>query len=130
MAKQAPKVGALVDKLHLVREEVRGHEAKAKEARKIKDELETQLMGIMLDDQGIEKVTGKLATVTISRLDVPQIDDWAKTERFILRNKALYLYERRISGKAFRELIAERGPKKPIPGISVFEKVSLNLRSV
>lgn len=129
MAKKV-SLGSLVDKLHLAREEVRGHEAKAKEARKTKDELEVKVLAAMLDDQEIEKATGKLATVTISRLEVPQVDDWQKTERFILRNKALYLYERRISGKAFRELIAERGPKKPIPGIKVFEKISLNLRSL
>lgn len=123
-------LGALVDRLHLTREEVRAHEAKAKDARKVKEELEVKILAAMLDDQEVEKVTGKLATVTISRLSVPQVDDWQKTERFILRTKALYLYERRISGKAFRELIAERGPNKPIPGIKVFEKVSLNLRSV
>jgi hypothetical protein len=129
MAKKI-SLGALVDKLHLIREEVRAHEAQAKEARKVKDELEVKILAAMLDDQEVEKVTGKLATVTISRLNVPQVEDWQKTERFILRNNALYLYERRISGKAFRELIAERGPRKPIPGIKVFEKVSLNLRSV
>lgn len=129
MAKKVP-IGALVDKLHLLREEVRAHEAEAKKVRVLKNELETKVLAMMLDDQAIEKVTGKLATVTIARLDVPQVEDWKKAERFILRNKALYLYERRISGKAFRELIAERGSKKPIPGIKVFEKVSLNLRSV
>lgn len=129
MAKKIP-IGTLVDKLHLLREEVRAHEAEAKKVRVLKDEVEAQVLAMMLDDQAIEKVTGKLATVTIARLDVPQVEDWKKTERFILRTKALYLYERRISGKAFRELIAERGPKKPIPGIKVFEKVSLNLRSV
>jgi len=128
MAKKVP-LGSSVDKIHLLREEVRGYEAKAKEARKEKEDLEIKFLVTMLD-QKIEKVTGKLATVTISRLEVPQVDDWLKTERFILRNKALYLYERRISGKAFRELIAERGPKKPIPGIKVFEKVTLNLRSL
>ena len=128
MAKRKIPIGTMVDRLFTLREEVRMHEAKAKVVRAEKTALELEILGLMRDDQEIEKVTGHLATVTISRLIVPQVDDWKKTERFILTNKALYLYERRISGQAFRELMTERGPKKPIPGIKPFEKVTLNLR--
>lgn len=129
MAKRKVPIGAMVDRLFELREEMRAHEAKAKVVREEKTALELEIMGIMRDDQALEKITGHKATVTISRLIVPQAKDWKKVERFILANKALYLYERRISGQAFRELMDERGPKKPIPGIEPFEKVSLNLRA-
>lgn len=58
---------------------------------------------------------------------VPQLQDWAALERYILRHKRLDLFQRRISAPAWREL-AGADNSKPVPGITTYTVRKLSVR--
>lgn len=110
------------------------HEARAKrlEAEKEIDALKAEEARISeeimeeLNKAGLKKASGSKATASISSSVVPQVTDWEALTPFILRNKALHLFERRLSAGAFRELLEQR-KGKPLPGVEAFTKQRINL---
>jgi len=124
----AVKIGALIDKLEKLRLIKKKTAAADKEAKEAYDTVVADLMDIM-NEQGIEKAAGKTASVTLGEQVVATIDDFDKLEKFIKRNNALYLFERRISSAAFRELLEQR-KGKAVPGLVKFTKHKLNMRAI
>lgn len=92
----------------------------------VKD-LEQQLM-LAMQDAGLEKITGKKSEAKITKKLRISISDFAALETFVLRKKALYVFERRISSKAYTELKDQLGGK-PIPGLSEFLQPDINVKA-
>lgn len=126
MAKKT--MGQITDELHIAREEIRELE---KVVKKKKAEYETRATKALerMEAEGTSKVTGELATMSISVNNVPNVGNWDKFYQYIARNKAFHLLERRPAAKPCREELEARR-NRAIPGVEWFEKRSLNLRNL
>lgn len=120
-------IGALGDSLYEKNQEIAAVNAQLKELENQKREIENQLLGQMLEI-GTDIVRGQLATISISESVKPTLQDPEEFYKFVLRHKALHLFERRIASKAFQEMRTQIG--KPIPGVSEFTVTRLNVRKV
>lgn len=129
--KSVPKpmtIGALIDALDDAREVKKAIAIKEKEASKVYNDLEAQIIAI-LDENETTRGGGKKATASIVEEEVHQIDDFDTFAGFVKKNNLLHLFQRRLSGPAVRE-IAEKRKGGVIPGLSVFKKRKLSLHSL
>lgn len=119
-------IGLQIDALYKLKQELADHQAK-EEAIKLKiSEAEAKLMETM-EAQGVDKSTGKTATVSISETLTGNVTDWDTFGAYVIKNKALHLLQRRISDPAIRELFSLKGS---VPGVEPFTKKRLNVRKV
>lgn len=118
-------LGSLIDQLDTIRERKRKLSEQIKALDKEYAETE-QLIKDRLDLEGMDKATGKKATVSLSEVVVANIVDFDALCKYVKKTGYFHLFQRRISDPAFRELAS----KKPVPGLEAFTKVNLNLRSL
>lgn len=122
-------LGSLIDKLNKIRDDKRAIQEKldAKDAEY--KELEEVLLG-RLAAEGMDKATGKTATISVSSsisFSIKPEED-AKFFAWMARTKNFQIMQRRISDPAAREILElKRGE---IPGLESFTKKRLNLRSI
>lgn len=124
--KEAPTLGDRIDALHALREQKRELNKQLKDVDSEVKDLEAELLEAM-HEQGLDQTRGSLATASISKSVVPQVEDWDKFHAFLIKNKMPWLLQRRVSADAYREVL-ERRKNRKIPGVSNFEKETLNLR--
>ena len=120
-------LGSLGDSLFAKRAEIAAAENRVKELTAEKTLIESELIAQM-KDAGTDMVRGEKATISISETVRPQLQDQEAFNRFVLRKKALHLFERRIAVKAYNEMKDELGGK-PIPGVSEYVQTRLNVRA-
>lgn len=118
-------IGSIVDKLCVLRDDRRALEKQIEVSKKESDALEITLMESM-DKEGVDKATGKHASVSIGETVRPNVADWDEFYKYIYKTKAFFLLERRPSVTACRELFETKGK---IPGVVPFTKRSINLRT-
>lgn len=123
----ATNLGDLGDSIYRKNAEIAALDAQRKDLDAEKREMENKLMEAM-NKAGTSTVRGQLATITIAEHIKPQIIDIEKLYNFVLRKKALHLFERRIATTAYREIREQTG--KPVPGLSEFTVTKLNVRKV
>ncbi|WP_067586530.1 hypothetical protein [Endozoicomonas ascidiicola] len=96
------------------------------------DEI-TQEVKEVLTMMGVEATKTAYATLSITKKLVPAPKDWDAFEAFCKERDALFLYQKRISSAAWKEmrdlLKAEFGEDAEVPGTEAFEKVDLSVRS-
>ena len=124
--KPKPSLGAQIDKMWDIREKKRTLEASIKDLDGQLATIEAELMEDM-EANGVDKMTGKRAGVSITSNTVAHVTDWDEMWKFILKTKNTQLLQRRVSDPAYRELL-EMGKK--VPGAEAFTKKRLNLRSL
>lgn len=124
-APKAPPLGALIDQMWALRDKKRELEASVKDLEGQISDIESSLMEQMAE-QGVDKMSGALATVSISTNTVAQVEDWDSFLAYIYKKKYGHLLQRRVSDPAYRELL-EQGVA--VPGVSPFSKQRLNLRA-
>lgn len=123
LAKTADRIQELEDQIGVI------ETAAAAKTAPLKDEmkgLEEQLM-LAMSDAGLVKITGNRSEAKISRKLRVSIQDFDALQTFVIRKKALHLFERRISTKAFTEMKESLG-NKDIPGLSSFEQPALSVK--
>lgn len=118
-------LGTLIDQMHSLREKKRELEASIKDLEGQATLLETQIMDGMAE-QGLEKMSGTVGTVSITSSTVANVTDWDAFWAYIHKMKYGHLLQRRVSDPAYRELL-ESGKK--VPGTEPFTKKRLNLRA-
>lgn len=123
-AKPVP-LGALIDQAFALREKKRELEAAIKGIEGEASELEAKIMEGM-ESQGLDKMSGVTASVSISTNTVANVVDWDAFWAYIHKMKYGHLIQRRVSDPAYRELL-EAGKK--VPGVEPFSKRRLNLRT-
>ena len=121
-------LGKQIDSLFALREKISKAQAAVDELKSQKMKLEDRIMS-ELDGQDTIKATGSKATASISELEVPSVEDWEALYKFISRNKAWYLLQRRTNPAPYRELMEQRRGKK-IPGVTTVLQRKLNLRKL
>jgi hypothetical protein len=122
-----PTQGQLIDQIFETREKMRALEKQITTLRTDKDVLEKQLLD-QLDAQGVQSISGHLATAYISESIVPSVDDWDSFHAFVRKNNAFYLLQRRVNAAPYRELMTERRNRK-IPGATSVTLRTLNLKA-
>ena len=117
-------LGLQIDALFKIREELRANQEIEKKIQARISEAELVLMETM-EQQGVDKSTGKLATVSISETVTGNVTDWDAFWTYVYKNKFGHLLQRRISDVAIREIFET---KRQVPGVEPFTKRKLNLR--
>ena len=126
VAKKPAPLGLQIDALFKIREELRELQEKEKAVQARITIAEAGVMEAMTA-QGVDKSTGKLATVSISETITGNVVDWDAFWLYVYKNKFGHLLQRRVSDPAIRELFEQKGG---VPGVEPFTKVKLNLRKV
>jgi hypothetical protein len=119
--------GELIDHMWNQRELKRALDEEAKLLQEKYDEAMGALMGRM-EKAGTDKVASSKASVTMSTTVVATNMDWDKVHAYISKHKAFHLLEKRIANAAYREAL-QLNPRG-IPGITPFERKTLNLRAL
>lgn len=119
--------GSMIDRIFTLREMMRDLEKQISVLRDEKAEIEDNLLAEMAE-QGIQSVSGKQATASISENIVPAVQDWDAFYVWIRRNNAFYLLQRRVNSAPYRELMDTRRGKA-LPGVSSVVLRTLNLRT-
>lgn len=122
----ATTLGTKIDDLHAKRELKRELEKQVAAISKEMDDIENLLIDQM-DQEGVTKSTGSVATVAISTSIKPSVDNWDDFYKFIHRFKYYHLLERRPAVNGCRELLETKGK---IPGVVPYTHRKLNIRSV
>lgn len=118
--------GAIIDQLWAAREEKRNLESQVKEVEQTIKKIEEMLM-TRLDAEGMDKATGKKASVSITTSVVADVQDWDLLYPYIAKNKFWHLLQKRVSDPSVRELW-DAGKK--VPGVLPFTRKKLNVRTV
>lgn len=119
-----PSLGLQIDALFKMREKLRAIQQEEKEQMDLISAAEVVLMETM-KHEGVEKSTGKLATVFISSTVTGNVVDWDAFWAYVYKNKFGHLLQKRISDPAIRELFETKGK---VPGVEPFTKEKLNIR--
>jgi hypothetical protein len=116
--------GDLVAKLTEVRDARRAVAARDKELVEEWRAAEAALMAV-LDAQGTNKVGTPAGTATLTEDDVPLVKDWDTFLNDCRENDRLYLLQRRVATKAWKEL-KDNGFE--VAGVETYKKRSISLR--
>ena len=127
VGKRLPSLGIQIDALYQLKEELRV--IQATEAAK-KEEIEAANVVLMetMQREGVDKSTGKRATVSISENQVANVTDWDALWAYVFKHKVTQMFQRRVSDPAVREIIELKG--KAPPGIEMYPKKTLNVRKL
>lgn len=110
--------------LRSVRSEIAKHNTALKELKAKKDQLDGKMIS-MLDDSGTDMARDSESTAYITESIVPVIEDFDTFIDFVRDADAWFMFERRLSAPAYRELLEEQDA---IPGLAPFTKRTLNFR--
>ncbi len=125
---EAPSIGVQIDALWDLREKKRELEERLKDLHVLIEQKEGDLFDKM-DEQGTSKGAGRKASVSLTTSIVPQMIEWDDYWKYIRRNNAFELLERRPAVAAWREHAAKR-KDGTVPGTVPFEKRKLSLRTL
>lgn len=120
-------LGSLIDELNTLREKRRKIGEEDKKLELEYKALDEQIR-VRLEAEGMDKATGKLATVSITKCVVPTVKNWDLLCKWVKRSNNFQFFQRRISSEAFREFIEVK--KITPPGLEAFEQTKLNLRAL
>ncbi|HRO59387.1 MAG TPA: hypothetical protein PKZ27_02935 [Rhodocyclaceae bacterium] len=95
-------------------------------AAEVKDLEETLFLAMR--DSGLTTIKGVNAEASVKETMRVSIADYEALEKFIIRKKALHLFERRISTKAYNEIKDSLG-NKPVPGLSEFLQPRISVKA-
>lgn len=126
----APNAGELLRMLAAADDKVAEANGALKQAKIEYEQVADQVFALM-DAQETEAIRNSKVglQVSIRETETERIEDWDAFERFCLRHKALYLFQRRLSVTAVREMMADRDGK-PLPGVSAFKSRKLSVTKI
>ena len=80
-----------------------------------------------LSELGTDIVRGKTVTVSISKTEVPEVEDWDSFYKYIVENDAPYLLQRRPSIAPIREIWSTG---MNVDGLNIVEIEKINVKSL
>lgn len=119
-------LGACVDQLYKMRESRLVEEKRIDELKKKESDLRDHILKNFAKTD-IEGAKGKVASASVSRKTVAQVEDWTKVFSYIAKNDAWDLLQKRMNDSAFRERIEAN---ETIPGAQAFVVVGLSVNKV
>lgn len=118
--------GKMIDEMFDLRESKKELERKVKLINEEMTLLEAELIQ-KLDAEETSMGRGRSASASITKSEVPMVDDWDIFGQYLIDNEMLYLLQRRVAVRAFREL---RDAGEEIPGTTTFPKRTISLRKI
>lgn len=100
------ELGTLIDSLYNLRQQ-RLEATKTVDAMKAEEAKLREQIQLKLEETGLAKASGAIATAGLKRSIDPVVDDWDEFYRYIRENNRFDLLQRRISAPAWRELNEE-----------------------
>lgn len=119
-------LGSKLDALADLRDRKKEINAELTDVSQAYTELEREIIDL-LDQQGTRMTGSARFRASISESTVPTVTDWDAFYAYVIANESPYMFERRVSASAWRELV-ESG--EPVPGTEPFTRRSLSLRKV
>jgi hypothetical protein len=126
MSNSPTAIGPKLDALANLRDQKKLLNDQLKDVNAEYDALQKEIMDY-LDQQGVRMTGGARYRASIIESVVPDIVDWEPINEYIIKNKSPYMFERRLSVTAWRELY-ESG--ELVPGTQPFTKRTLSLTKV
>ncbi len=115
------------DRYYVVREE-RLEAVKAVEPLKLEESALKEHIIENLPKSQASGIAGKIARVTVTTKNVPQVKDWDKLYKWIKKTGNFHILGRAINTEAVEEITEKTG--KPIPGIGSFKVVGISFSKV
>lgn len=124
--KRPAPLGALIDGIWALREQKRKLNA---DLEKLEESIAEQESAVIarLDQEGVDKATGRKASVSVSSNQQFNVVDWEATCEYARKNNFMHIFQRRVTADAVRELFEKKGN---VPGLEPFTKRKLNIRTL
>jgi hypothetical protein len=116
-------VGAAIDALNTLRDKRKAIEATAAAVKAQETAFEDAIFK-RFKNADLQGARGKQAQASISRQEIPTIEDDTKFFAYVLKTKQFDLLQRRLSTDAIKQRWADG---KVVPGIGKFTKIRLHL---
>ena len=120
------KLTDLLAELATAREAIKELQAQEKVFKAEQRELEHKI-AIRLQEQGLDKISNDICTVSIKTEIVPTVENWDDVFEHISQTNQFELLHKRMSSTAYRELIASG---TNVPGVKSTELTRINFRSL
>ena len=120
------KLTDLLAELAKAREAIKDLQAQEKVFTQQKKELEHKI-AIRLQEQGLDKISNDICTVSIKTEVVPTVENWDDVFEHISQTNQFELLHKRMSSTAYRELL-KLGMN--VPGVKSTELTRINYRSL
>ena len=119
------KITDLLTELAKTKREIKNLQEAEKLYKRTQSELESQIV-IRMQEQGLDKVSNDLSTISIKQEIVPTVENWDDVHEHIVKTNQFELLQKRMSATAYRELIALG---MDVPGVKSTELTRVNFRS-
>lgn len=117
-------IGACIDQMYKLRQQRAEIERKAEKIKEQENELEKHILDTFTKTD-LDGARGKLAVAGISQSTVPTVKDWEQLYKYIQKEGAFDLLQRRVSATAYRERLDHQ---VVIPGVEAFVVTKLSLK--
>jgi hypothetical protein len=119
------KLTDLLTELARTKKEIKSIQDSEKAYKATQRELEAQIV-IRMQEQGLDKVSNDLCTISIKQEIVPTVENWDDVHEHIVKTNQFELLQKRMSATAYRELVALG---MDVPGVKSTELTRINFRS-
>ena len=119
------KLTDLLTELAKTKKEIKSIQDSEKAYKATQRELEAQIV-IRMQEQGLDKVSNDLCTISIKQEIVPTVENWDDVHEHIVKTNQFELLQKRMSATAYRELITLG---MDVPGVKSTELTRVNFRS-
>lgn len=114
----------IIAELEEVRDERRGIAVRDKELVERWRSLEMEAI-IRLEEQGMQKASSPLGTISITKTILPQVVDWEALYDHIRESGDFHLLQKRPATAAFREMFQSG---EETPGVEQYDQKAISLR--
>ncbi len=120
------KLGTLLDRLLAADVLIKKAEKEVKKAKAAYAKIESEVFD-EFDKEDIAGAMGRVAQATLTRPVYPSLKDYESFERFVYRNRALDLLQRRVHKTNWLDRLDVR-KGRAIPGVETFQKTVLSVK--
>jgi hypothetical protein len=117
------KLGQQIDELYAMDLRIKKASAVVAKLNKLRAKLDTRLQR-SFEKEELDGSKGKRGVASLRTTNHPAIKNRGKLDKWILKNKALDLYQSRLMSKAYFERLEEG---QSIPGVEVFTKTRISV---
>lgn len=119
----AKSLGKQIDAIYAQDRKIKAVEADLKELKRTRAKMESKLLK-GFDKEDIDGCKGTRGVGHIRRAKFPSIKDRRKFNKYVLKHKALDLFQSRVSAQAYNDRLEEG---EQVPGVEVFERISVSV---
>lgn len=125
MSKKTP-LGEQIDAIKDQDDIIHRIERRLKKAKAKREKLEAKLLRDFKEN-AIKGAKGDRGVASVLKSSFPSIKDRRKFMKYVIKAKAWDLFQNRIASKAYFDRLEEG---ETVPGVSVFERTKVSVRSV